>query len=348
MVRPKTNNKHSELTCKLFSMNASAKSESIISAAQRERALTMKPLVTIGMCARNSERTVGAAVQSIVNQGFPHDLIEIIFVDDGSNDHTPQILFDYVRKINIKSKFIQTKSRGLGPARNLIYRNALGDFILWVDADEILTHDYLEKQVHFMESHPEVGITSGIVKLNPKNFILNLELIPEIVNRLNYEKPKSFLWKTDKMPGTGASTYRMAALRGVNGFHESLTGVGEDQDIAKRIQNLVWLIRYNDAGFYEFHGGLATFEDLWKKYLWYGYGCKKIYGRERRIFSLPRMSPLAGFATGFFYSLSAYRLFHQKAVFFLPFHYSFKMTAWMLGFMKSQIRIRRIDPSAQL
>ena len=296
----------------------------------------MNPVVTLGVCARNSEKTVGGAIESIIDQDYPHDLIQIIFIDDGSIDHTPQIMADYAKKMDIKATIFRTIWKGLGPARNIVFRNASGKYILWVDADEVLTKSYVRKQVQFMEKNPRIGITSGIIKLSSGNIILSLEHIPDIVNRLNYGKPRSFFWKTDKMPGTGGSTYRKVALAEVKGFDEKVTGVGEDQEVAKRIQDAGWLFQFNYAEFYELHGGLANFKDLGKKYLWYGKGGHKLYSQNRRIFSLLRMSPVGGLAAGFLYSLRGYKIFHQKQVFLLPIHYTFKMTAWMLGFMKSQ------------
>lgn len=297
----------------------------------------MKPLITIGVCVRDSEKTIRSAIESVMKQDFPHDKIQIIIVDDGSKDHTPQILFDCATKIDIKTKIFQTKWRGLGSARNLILKNAEGDYIIWLDADEILTKSYVRKQVEFMSENPEVGITTGIIKTVPKNLILTLELIPTIITHMRYGKTRSFIWKTEKIPGTGGATYRVEALEQVGGFDDKLKGVGEDQDVAQRITAAGWLIRLNDAQFYEFHGGMATFKDLWHKYLWYGYGGQKIYQQNRTLFSFPRMSPLAGLLTGVIYSLTAYRLLRDKKVFLLPVHYSFKMTAWMLGFIKGQI-----------
>lgn len=297
----------------------------------------MKPIVSIGMCLRNSENTLEDVFDSLIKQDLPHELMEIIFVDDGSEDQTLQIITNYVSSIDIDAKVFHTKWRGLGPARNLVVNNARGDYIIWVDGDQILPEDYVRKQVEFMEQNSKVGITAGILGFFPGNTFLNLELIPAIIDHINYEKPRSFVWKTEKLPGTGGSIFRVEALKQVNGFDNHLTGVGEDQDIARRIKDAGWLIRLNDAVFYERHGGMSTLTDLWNKYFWYGYGNQSLYRKNRRLFSLPRMSPPAGFITGFFYSLIAYKLVHQKKVFLLPLHFAFKMTAWSLGFIKGQI-----------
>jgi glycosyltransferase involved in cell wall biosynthesis len=297
----------------------------------------MKPVVTIGMCVRNCEKILGDAIDSIAKQDFPHELMQIIFVDDGSEDNTLQIIFNKIPQMDIETKVFRTKWQGLGHARNLVVNNAEGKYIIWVDADEILTENYVKKQVEFMEQNPNVGITAGFVQTVPGNLVLNLELIPKIVDNMLYEKPRSFIWKTEKLPGTGGAVFRVKALRQINGFDERLKGVGEDQDVARRIKDAGWLIRLNNASFFEMHGGMSTVKDLWKKYLWYGYGNCDLYRKNRQLFSLLRMSPIAGFIAGFFYSLTAYKLLHQKTVFLLPLHFGLKMTAWMLGFVKRQI-----------
>lgn len=62
----------------------------------------MKTVATIGMCARNCEKMLRDSIDSIIRQDFPHEQMQIIFVDDGSEDRTPQIISEYVSKIDIK------------------------------------------------------------------------------------------------------------------------------------------------------------------------------------------------------------------------------------------------------
>ena len=298
----------------------------------------MKPVVTVGICVRNGESMLRNAVDSILSQDFPRELLQVIFVDDGSEDSTPKIISHYVSMLGNQAKFFRSSWQGLGHARNLIVDNADGEYLLFVDADEILTKSYIKEQVGFLEKNPEVGITSGIFKTVPGNLILNLEVAPFIVNQRNYGQPKSFIWKTDKLIGTGGSTFRVKALKQVKGFDERIKGAGEDIDLVLRIKKAGWLIRPNTAELYELHGGLSKPKDLWKKYFWYGYGCQRTIRQTREAFSIPRMSPIAGLVAGVFYSFPAYRFLHQKQVFLLPFHFGLKLTAWTFGFMKGQIQ----------
>jgi hypothetical protein len=63
-----------------------------------------------------------------------------------------------------------------------------------------------------------------------------------------------------------------------------------------------------------------------------------IENRGKDAFSLPRMSPPAGFITGFVFSIDAYKLRRQKSVFLLPLHFCFKSIAWTLGFISGQLK----------
>jgi len=277
------------------------------------------------------------AVESILQQDYPSEKVQIIFVDDGSQDRTPQLISQYTAMLNHRAKAFVTSWQGLGHARNRIVDNADGEYILFVDADERLTPSYIKTQIAVMQKNPKVGVTAGVFKFVPGNSILNLEVAPYIVNQRSFGRPKSFIWKTDKMVGTGGTTFRTAAVRQVHGFDESIKGAGEDIDLILRIKKAGWLLEPNSAEFYELHSGLSKPMDLWQKYFWYGYGCQKSFHKTRGAFSLPRMSLIAGFVTGLLYSFPAYRFLYQKQVFLLPLHYGFKHAAWTVGFMRGQI-----------
>jgi len=297
----------------------------------------MEGLVTVGICVKNGEATLGKAVDSIIHQTYPETLIQIIFVDDGSTDRTPQIISHYTKTLGKRAEAFKSAWRGLGCARNQIVNAAEGDCILFVDHDQILTPRYIKTQVETLKRNPKAAITAGTFKTVKGNLILNLEVAPHIVNQKSYGKPKNFIWKTDKLIGTGGTTFRTSVVREVGGFNESIKGAGEDTDLVLRIKTAGWLILPNSAELIELHGGLSKPKDLWKKYFWYGYGCQKSYLQTKGAFSLPRMSPMAGLVTGILYAFPAYRFLRQKQMFLMPLHYGLKHTAWSLGFIKGQL-----------
>jgi glycosyltransferase involved in cell wall biosynthesis len=296
----------------------------------------MKSKVTIGVCVRNGERQIANALESIVSQDYPHELIEIILVDDGSQDHTLSIMRNYVKKMDIPSRIFSQEWRGLSVSRNIVVKNAKGEYIVWVDCDEVLAKDHIKKHVEYMDNNPKVGISIGFVLVPRGYWLVELDLLPALVERTRFLRLGSPL----KHPVTGGAAFRLEALRHVKGFDEKISGAGEDVEIGHRIMERGWLLGATDARFWERKGDIKTLGQLWKKYVWYGYGGHKIYLRNKGTINYIRMTPLAGILAGILYSVDAYKLTKRKNPFLmllLPTSFALKYTAWCLGFTKSHI-----------
>jgi len=110
----------------------------------------MTSTVSILVPAYNAERWIGAALESALQQSWPHT--EIIVVDDGSTDRT----FAVAQRIQCaKLKVLQQENRGAAAARNAALREVQGDFIQYLDADDLLSTNKVEEQVLLLQSHPE-------------------------------------------------------------------------------------------------------------------------------------------------------------------------------------------------
>lgn len=293
----------------------------------------MKPEITIGVCVRNREDYIGETIDSILDQDFPHESMELIIVDDGSEDSTLSVIRDYLPKLDMPTKVIHHEWKGLGPSRNVVVNNARGRYVVWVDSDMTLPANHVRKQVEFMEKNPKAGIGKARYGVPPEdNLVTALENIPFVVDDAHAGNE----WKTaSKLPGTGGAIYRVKAIRQVGGFNDQLTGTGEDQDAAYRVKEAGWSICRTNAVFYEKR--CKTWNASWNKYVWYGCGDFDLYLKNKSIFSLPKMTPLGGFFAGLLYSIAAYRMTHRKVVFLLPIHFTFKMTAWCFGFLKRYV-----------
>ena len=293
----------------------------------------VSPKVTIGVCVRNGALTIREAIESIICQDYPHEYMEVIFVDDGSQDATLSIINSYVPVMDMAVKVFHHEWKGLGPSRNVVVNNAEGDYIIWVDGDMILPKDHVLKQVEFIEKNPRVGIGKAKCGLMPRdNLIAYLENIPYIFfNSKNGSRARA------KLPGTGGAIFRVEAIRQVSGFDDNLKGVGEDQDIAQRIMLAGWLIKKSSAFFFERRE--ETWSKLWEKYVWYGYGNFFLYQKHKEIFRIYKMIPVTGFLNGLLLSFPAYRITRRKAVFLLPLHFAFKSSAWCHGFIKGALAV---------
>jgi glycosyltransferase involved in cell wall biosynthesis len=117
--------------------------------------MTSSPTVSVVMPAFNAAEFLDEAVCSILDQTFRD--FEFIIVDDGSSDNTAVILQKYVNA-DSRVKIIRQANEGMIPALNRGCRLAHGRFIARMDADDISLPQRIERQVEFLERHPEIGI----------------------------------------------------------------------------------------------------------------------------------------------------------------------------------------------
>jgi len=293
----------------------------------------MKPIVTIGICVRNCEDFIKEAIDSIINQDFPHELMEVIFVDDGSKDRTLSIINGYVPKMDMHVKVFHQEWKGLGSARNVIIDNASGDYIVWVDGDMILSKDYVRKQVEFMEQHPEVGIAKGKQALEPGgNLLATLEAYSRAAGRMvDYQSEKA----RSKALGTGGSIYRIETILQAGGFDENLRGYGEDWDIEMKAKSAGWSLSTTKAKFLDYERHELTWRSLWSRYWLRGYFTHYFLHKNRGLIKHYKTFPPAAFLSGLLYAFTLFKLTHEKIVFLLPFQHVFKMTVWYFGFTRS-------------
>jgi glycosyltransferase involved in cell wall biosynthesis len=102
----------------------------------------MKPLVSILIPAYNAEKWIGDTLESAVAQTWSRK--EIIVVDDGSRDRTPEIARRFAsRDVEVVCK----ENEGAAATRNHAFHRAQGDYIQWLDADDILAPAKIEKQL---------------------------------------------------------------------------------------------------------------------------------------------------------------------------------------------------------
>lgn len=130
------------------------------------------PKVSIIIPAYNAESTIKSTIEAVRNQTYRD--YELIVINDGSTDRTAEI----VREIaDDRFKLFSYKNGGLATARNRGIRQATGEYIAFLDADDLWTKDKLEKQVAILETNPEVGVVYSQTSYidNESNFLYNCE-----------------------------------------------------------------------------------------------------------------------------------------------------------------------------
>ncbi len=124
------------------------------------------------MPAYNTEKYIGEAIESILNQTFKD--FEFIIVDDGSSDKTWEIIQEYARKDDRIVALRNKKNSKICITLNNGIVIAKGKYIARMDADDWSYPDRLEKQYKFMEENPEVAISGGTMEVcDEKMNVLN-------------------------------------------------------------------------------------------------------------------------------------------------------------------------------
>ena len=119
------------------------------------------PRVTVLMSVYNGERFLWEAIDSILSQTFND--FEFVIVDDGSTDGTSTLLAaEHDPRIRIVRN---DKNLGLQRSLNIGLELACGHYVARLDADDIAMPDRLEKQVCFLDNHPEIGILGTACRL---------------------------------------------------------------------------------------------------------------------------------------------------------------------------------------
>lgn len=281
----------------------------------------MSASVTIGVCAKNAEKTIGECVESITRQKYPTQLMQIIVVDGCSKDRTMSIAVNAASRNDLRIETYSDRGKGLGTARQIVINHAYGKYLIYVDADVRLIDDFVEKHVKLMEENSEIGVAFG------RPMHQEGTLVSTVWDLYHFAAGGCI--------GTDATIFRSEALVQVGGFDLSIIGAGEDVDLINRIKAKRWLTTVNkDARF--FHRFKGSFRDFWGEQTWFGYGDHYRYHKNGDPGII--IGKLTGsLIFGLRMALRSYRLTHDSISFLIPFQMIFRDIAWWFGLIKGHV-----------
>lgn len=113
--------------------------------------MEMNHLVSIIIPTYNRGDLIGETIESCLSQTYKN--IEILVIDDGSDDHTQEVLRSYIERNQIT--YVYNQKQGISRTRNQGLDLAKGKYIQLLDSDDLIEETKIEKQVRFLESNPE-------------------------------------------------------------------------------------------------------------------------------------------------------------------------------------------------
>ena len=187
----------------------------------------------------NRARFLPAAVASVLSQTFGD--FELIIVDDGSEDNTPDVLKPFLADRRVR--YVYQENQGQSHARNLALKQATGDFIAFLDSDDVWARDKLEKQLAVFRANSEVDIVHGDEAIiNEQGSVVSLQ------NMRRYSGRITRYLLADNSVSITTALVRRRCFDEMGGFDTSV-GVADDYEL--------WL-RFSARYCYQYEPGIVA------------------------------------------------------------------------------------------
>lgn len=198
-----------------------------------------KPLVSVVIIFLNEEKFLAEAISSVFAQSYTN--WELLLVDDGSTDRSSEIARLHVDRCPKRVKYLQHKDhthQGTGASRNLGLHHARGDYIAFLDADDVWLPTKLDQQVKIMDSQPEAAMLYGSPQLWYSWAGTHDDAHPDCLQAIAVEpntliRPPTlltlFLGRKAITPAPSDVLLRRATVDRIGGFEEDFRGLYEDQ-----------------------------------------------------------------------------------------------------------------------
>ena len=186
-----------------------------------------KPLVSVITPVYNGGDYIGQAIENVLSQDYPN--FELIIIDDGSTDNTKEVVLRYDDK---RIRYLHQENNGVSSARNLGIRHSHGQYIIPLDADDMMASTSITKHLQEFDKHPEADLVySDVLLIDENNKPLRIMKKPEYGNRKHLIRD---LFRA----GHPIVPFRLGIRRRVFdkiGFYDEKLLVGEDYDMMRRL-----------------------------------------------------------------------------------------------------------------
>lgn len=182
----------------------------------------------------NAEQYLGYCINSILSQTYTN--IELILINDGSTDNSLKVCHNYA-SVDKRVIVFDVKNGGVSKARNLGLKHATGEFVQFVDSDDVIALDMTERLVETIEAYKTDIVFCGMKLVTLKNYIpeqviyCTSEGIGKecVLDKKTFLQKMAFLlWKTAMLEGPCNRIYRMSIIKTHNIEFPENVSLGED------------------------------------------------------------------------------------------------------------------------
>lgn len=229
------------------------------------------PKVSVVICAYNAASTIEDNLDSLTRLNYPN--YEVIIVNDGSKDATPEIASRY------PFKMISVPNGGLSAARNLGWREATGEIIAYTDSDTRVDPDWLSYLVQPFLTTDAVGVGGPNVVPEDDGWVA------QCVARSPGGPTHVLINDTvaEHIPGCNMA-FRRWALEEIGGFDPTYTKAGDDVDICWRLQARGWSLAFSPSALV-WHHHRNSVKAYWRQQVGYGEGESFLEHRHQEKFN---------------------------------------------------------------
>lgn len=187
--------------------------------------MSSTPTVSVVIATYNQAEYLSQAIKSVLRQTYEH--WELIIVNDGSTDHTEQVVKPYLR--HQKVRYYKKPNGGQASAKNMGIREARGEYVAFLDSDDYWEPSKLLAQMAIMQAQPSIGVVYS-----------EIHSMDESGRQLIFERPSRYSGEVvgqlygDNCVPFSSSMVRRSLLNRYGGFDESLR-MGIDYDLWLRL-----------------------------------------------------------------------------------------------------------------
>jgi len=205
--------------------------------------------------AYNAETFICKALDSVSRQTFNN--YEIVVIDDGSTDNTANNIIKWSHEHpGVNLHFVKQENRGVACARNAGIKKSIGNYVAFLDADDIWMPNKLKNVQIFLDQHPSADLVCHDEWAETKD-----KINPYRINSGPYVKYRDFLFKRNCLL-TSATVVKRDNLLNAGGFSEDMKLVdgAEDYDLWMRLLKNGCRIKYlhEILSIYRIHGNGLT------------------------------------------------------------------------------------------